>query len=243
MLSPASSLSTSNFSSGISPISANIFPQRNLSSGYSLPRFSNDFAEQVLSIVLREVSSLLSPDGLSLHRSSDIPAPTPGAPQFPVYRPSPPVCSLSASCFPPQQPVYTPAPSAEAPSLSLPQQQQQIPSSTSPSQLSYPQPQAQESRVPLHQDQQAQAFLQPHLTDVQGNSKVSSTRNFNSLYSATIKNPQYRAVDFANLSDFTSDKLDYKNLNLALFTFGSLKHILFLNNGTLPSVSKSELNN
>ena len=32
-------------------------------------------------------------------------------------------------------------------------------------------------------------------------------------------------------------------MNLALFAFGSLKHLLFLNDGTLPSVLKAEYNN
>ena len=39
-----------------------------------------------------------------------------------------------------------------------------------------------------------------------------------------------------------SDQINPENLNLALFTYGSLKHLLFLNNGTLPSVSKPEFN-
>ena len=33
------------------------------------------------------------------------------------------------------------------------------------------------------------------------------------------------------------------NINLPLFIFGSLKHLLFLSNGTLPSVSETELSN
>ena len=75
-----------------------------------------------------------------------------------------------------------------------------------------------------------------------GNGEVSCS-NLESLYNITIKNPQYRALDFIKLSSFSySKKVDHKNINLSSFAFGSIKHLLALSDGTLPPVSKVEFN-
>ena len=62
------------------------------------------------------------------------------------------------------------------------------------------------------------------------------------MLNATIKFPQLRAVDFINISNFACKTFDSKIINLSLFIFGSLKHLLLLSDGTLPSVSKAEYN-
>ena len=85
-------------------------------------------------------------------------------------------------------------------------------------------------RTARPQDQEAQ--MQPS-----SNANVS----LDSLYSAHIKCPQYKALDFVKLGKFNYiNQVKQQNLNLALFSFGSLKHLLALSDGTLPPVSKSE---
>ena len=67
--------------------------------------------------------------------------------------------------------------------------------------------------------------------------------SLDSLYSATIKNAQYRASDFSKLGNFSySPQIKQNNMNLALFSYGSLKHLLALSDGTLPLASKEEFN-
>ena len=75
--------------------------------------------------------------------------------------------------------------------------------------------------------------------------KVSSNNShLSKLYKAAKKYPQYRAVDFAKLSNFPNlDSLNSENINLALFAFGSCKHLLALCDGTLPLNSANELIN
>ena len=70
---------------------------------------------------------------------------------------------------------------------------------------------------------------------------VPGSNNLDFLYNVTIKNPQYRASDFAKISNFSYSKgVTEKNINLALFSYGSIKHLLLLANGTLPAVSRAE---
>ena len=72
---------------------------------------------------------------------------------------------------------------------------------------------------------------------------MSRNVSIDSLLSCTIKNPQYRPSDFAKIGNFPySNQIKPNNINLALFTYGSLKHLLYLNDGTLKPVSQGEFN-
>ena len=67
--------------------------------------------------------------------------------------------------------------------------------------------------------------------------------NLDDLLSATIKHKEFSAIDFAKLSKFSYiSNLNHTNLNLSLFAYGSIRHLLLLSNGTLPAVSKAEFN-
>ena len=70
----------------------------------------------------------------------------------------------------------------------------------------------------------------------------SASVSLDSLFNAHAKNPQYRALDFAKLGKFsyTSQLKSYNNVNLALFSYGTIKHLLALCDGTLPKISHSE---
>ena len=60
-------------------------------------------------------------------------------------------------------------------------------------------------------------------------------------HTVTVINPQYRALDFAKLSRYSySSKIDKDHFNLALFSYGSLRHLLAFSDGTLSPVSKIE---
>ena len=72
-------------------------------------------------------------------------------------------------------------------------------------------------------------------------SKKTDPGSLSFLQNVSIINPQYRALDFAKLTSYSySSKIDKDNFNLALFSYGSLKHLLALSDGTLPSVSNVE---
>ena len=78
-----------------------------------------------------------------------------------------------------------------------------------------------------------------HLSQVQSG---PSNSNVNFLFDATIRNKQFRAIDFAKLGSFPyASQLKPNNFNLALFSFGSFKHLLSLLDGTLAPVSHTEL--
>ena len=63
------------------------------------------------------------------------------------------------------------------------------------------------------------------------------------LLSCTIKCKQYVAYDFAKLSNFPYiSQLKPNNMNLSLFFYGTIKHLLLLSNGTLPAISNLEFN-
>ena len=58
----------------------------------------------------------------------------------------------------------------------------------------------------------------------------------------TIKCKQFKAVDFAKMGTFSyTSQIKHSNLNLALFSYGSLRHLLYLIDGTLPPVKPAEL--
>ena len=64
-----------------------------------------------------------------------------------------------------------------------------------------------------------------------------------SLLTATVKFKQYFALDFAKITNFPYiSQLKASNLNLSLFAYGSIKHLLSLSDGTLPPVNKEEFN-
>ena len=72
-------------------------------------------------------------------------------------------------------------------------------------------------------------------------SQVNHVASLENLLSATIKFKQYFALDFARLAKFPYiSQLKHSNMNLALYAYGSVKHLLLLSDGTLPSVSKRE---
>ena len=74
------------------------------------------------------------------------------------------------------------------------------------------------SQLPV---QHCQSF--PQHQDDHGCKKVSS-RNLTDLLKATKKISQLKAIDFINISNFASDNIDSKNVNLIVF--GSLKLLL-----------------
>ena len=79
--------------------------------------------------------------------------------------------------------------------------------------------------------------------DFQSQDQVNHSVSLDSLLSAKIKFKQYSAFDFAKLTRFPYvSQLKSSNMNLALFSYGSIEHLLSLSNGTLPPVSKDEYN-
>ena len=97
---------------------------------------------------------------------------------------------------------------------------------------------AQQGLVSGHQ---VQTQAQTNVPAAQDQAQVNPV-NLESLYNATIKSRQYRAVDFAKLGNFSyTAQIKQTNINLALFAYGSIKHFLALTDGTLPSISPAEL--
>ena len=95
------------------------------------------------------------------------------------------------------------------------------------------------SQVP--QDQ-----LQPRSHQLRGcqSKKNPHGGSLDFLYNAHVKFPQYRALDFIRICNFPfSSEIEESDMNLALFSLGSLKHLLALLDGTLPSVNSLELMN
>ena len=65
--------------------------------------------------------------------------------------------------------------------------------------------------------------------------------SLDSLMNAHVKFKQYYAIDFARLASFNYlSQLKPSNLNLSLFAYGSIKHLLALSDGTLAPASKEE---
>ena len=94
-------------------------------------------------------------------------------------------------------------------------------------------------------EQVVDQFLTQTHASQDSNQVTSSCDNVSleTLLTATVKFKQYRAIDFARLSNYNYiSQLKPSNLNLSLFAYGSIKHLLLLSNGTLPAVSKDEFN-
>ena len=91
------------------------------------------------------------------------------------------------------------------------------------------QPQAgiREHQVPVQQDQNSQVY--------------SSDVSLDSLFNMHIKSKQYKAYDFAKIGNFPyCSQIKPNNMNLALYGYGSIKHLLALADGTLPPCEHSE---
>ena len=92
-------------------------------------------------------------------------------------------------------------------------------------------------RQPL---QQVHQQVQQQVQQDQLHSQVNSLP-LDSLFNVHIKCKQYRAFDFARIGNFSyTSQIKQNNLNLALFGFGSIKHLLALADGTLPPCEHSE---
>ena len=69
----------------------------------------------------------------------------------------------------------------------------------------------------------------------------ASDVSLDSLFSMHIKNKQYKAHDFAQIGNFPyCSQIKPANMNLALYGYGSIKHLLALADGTLPSCDHVE---
>ena len=91
-----------------------------------------------------------------------------------------------------------------------------------------------------------QANLSPYLPMLQQQQQQSVDQpvSLESLYNATVKFKQYRALDFCKLGCFSySSQIKDTTMNLALFSYGSVKHLLALMDGTLQPVSNKEFVN
>ena len=70
----------------------------------------------------------------------------------------------------------------------------------------------------------------------------SQVVSLDNLFSAHVKFKQYYAIDFCKLASFSYlNQLKSSNLNLSLYAYGSIKHLLAISDGTLPSASKEEI--
>ena len=170
-----------------------------------------------------------------------IPALAP-APSVPQQAPGSVSRNVPGALFPP------------VPGLSNPRSLQNLPPPASvPSgwgMLSRPVLDPQQARLDLLQQQLDELQLHPgqgvqesfhHHQDIFPQ-EASATVSLDSLASRTIKCKQYKAVDFAKLGTFPySSQIKQANLNLSLFSYGSLRHILYLIDGTLPPVKPEEL--
>ena len=229
--SAAASLAASNVSPPPPPSSIHGYNGPTLPDMRSNPQM-NELANQVFSLILREVPALASASSVpvaypsSSYSTPVVPPPVsvppgglPGA--LPAAAPRP----VAAAMGPP--PLFGPHPQ----SLGVPAAQ------LSPEQIHIQQLQQQ------IQDLQAQHRRNQPRQEVPEDSSQVSCVSLDSLYSATVKNAQYRASDFCKLGNFSYlSQIKQNNLNLVLFTYGSLRHILALNDGTLPYVQREEFN-
>ena len=77
---------------------------------------------------------------------------------------------------------------------------------------------------PHRSSQDPRNLPQDHLRS-QVQSSSSSSSNVDYLFNASIKNKQFRAIDFAKIGSFPyAGQIKPNNFNLALFSFGSFKH-------------------
>ena len=208
-------------------------------------------AQQVLGYLFQEIPSLASHQSFL---SSSAPTSVPqfssahsvyAAGSVPVQQPAPAVPLQPAPAVPLQQPasVYQPLPRQAEPHYTATQHHQTNPFIGVPPVL----PHGDHQRLAALQSQQlqAQALFQTQVSPQEQEAQVnhSNSVSLDSLLSATIKHKQYYAIDFAKLSPFPYiSNLKSSNLNLALYSYGSIKHLLYLSNGTLAPVNKAEYN-
>ena len=153
-------------------------------------------------------------------------------PQLPVAAPYPPLQPA---------PVYHQHVMQSAGHVPALQQPQLVPGVGGPLQplLGAPLPLQPQDVSNLDQESSRQSIQFLHSQDGSNSKPV----NLDELLSATIKHKQFYALDFAKLSKFPYvSNLNDSNLNLSLFAYGSVRHLLLLSNGTLPAVSKEEFN-
>ena len=97
--------------------------------------------------------------------------------------------------------------------------------------------------APQNLEQQVLSGLLGTQTSQEDGAQVSSSVNIDELLSATIKCKQLRAIDFVRLSNFSYiNQLKPSNMNISFYSYGSIRHLLLLSNGTLPPISKEEYN-
>ena len=198
---------------------------------------TSDLASQVFSVLMREIPALSASTAASAvppHPTSYPSYPSYPSPLYPAPPPPRPG-SVPPGGLPPARPAASVLPAmvsahpaaAALPTLfSHPQQSLGVTATQlTPEQLHIQQLQRQIHEMQaLHGQQSSNGEAQ------EDSSQVSSRVSLDSLYSATIKCAQYRAIDFCKLGNFTySSQIKPNNLNLALFSYGSLKHILALN--------------
>ena len=217
--------------------------------GPSIPQLRSDpnvsgLANQVVSLLMREIPALSSapvqpvasqlPVSFSSHPGSALPSfpgsvgqappaayPAPAGP-YPAAFSLPAAIPAAASPAPSLHHLLPPSIGVPAPSYNN-QSQQQI------DEL--------QRRIDGLRAQQVQGGFHGQ---VQGSTQVSRS-SLDSLLNATIKCAQYRASDFAKIGNFSySNQIKQNNLNLSLFSYGSIRHLLALADGTLPPVSKEE---
>ena len=202
------------------------YPQQQRSipgySGPSIPDLRQDqnvsaIAQQVMGILMREIPALAA-------------APTAG-PADPLH--------LRAAVPPQPAPCPPPPPSLPLFGGHLPSHHPADPASQHLEQL---QRQLDQLRQARHLPQEHHNRLpQDHLQSQVASSNSNSV-NLDFLLNASIKNKQFRSLDFAKIGNFPYiNQVKQNNLNLALFAFGSFKHLLSLIDGTLLQVSQTEL--
>ena len=92
------------------------------------------------------------------------------------------------------------------------------------------------------QESVRQPLSNSQLLQFQDQNQVNNV-SLDSLMSAHVKFKQYYAHDFCKLASFPYlSQLKPSNLNLSLFSYGSVKHLLALSDRTLSPVTKAEFN-
>ena len=227
----------------------NAVPQHSISgySGNGIPGLRSDpsvnpIAQQVMAEVMRLIPALA-------------PLPSANAPVPPFSAPASSSLFGVSSGVPVQQPTPSPSLSpAEQQLRVLEQQLDQLKAQLAQPGQVLPQPGLvlpDPPRQQVHQDPMNQLHYSSYLPGVQQQQQqqqqqqvVNECVSLESLYNATIKYKQYRALDFCKLGCFNySSQIKANNMNLALFSYGSIKHLLALMDGTLQQVSNSEFVN
>ena len=189
------------------------------STGPTIPQLrgdpeASDMAQRVMGLLLREIPALAS---------------LPSAPA--QSAPTPP--ATSAARLPPMAASYPPPVSVYCPLSSS----QDLLGGAFPSHHVDPR----HSRLDLLQQQLDEIRLQVEAPKPQDRGSAPDTApvSLDSFTSCTIKCKQFRAVDFAKMGTFqNTSQIKHK---FKAFSYGSLRHLLYIIDGTLPSVSQSEL--